>query len=48
MLYYWVVLPKSLRPAELERLAFPDVGLTNIGRYVTTDNSPCREVWAAY
>jgi len=48
MLHYWVVLPKSLKPVELEPVAFPDVGLTNIGRYLTTDDSLYLEVWAAY
>lgn len=48
MLHYWVVLPKSLKPAELEPVAFPDISLTNIGRYLTTDDSPYLEVWAAY
>ncbi|MDF7647068.1 hypothetical protein F3J38_13720 [Pantoea sp. Acro-805] len=48
MLHYWVVLPKSLRPAELELVTFHDGGLTNIGRYLTTDNSPCLEILAAY
>lgn len=48
MLHYWVVLPKSLKPAELEPVAFPGTGLTNIGRYFTTDDSPYLEVWAAY
>lgn len=48
MLHYWVVLPNSLKPAELEPVAFPGTGLTNIGRYFTTDESPYLEVWAAY
>ncbi|WP_414147502.1 hypothetical protein ACMGGR_18205 [Erwinia sp. BNK-24-b] len=48
MLHYWVVLPKNIKPAELEPMAFPGTGLTNIGRYFTTDESPYLEVWVAY
>ncbi|MCL2897396.1 hypothetical protein [Brenneria tiliae] len=48
MLHYWVILPKRVKPAELTPINFPDVGLTNIGRYITADSSPYLEVWAAY
>lgn len=48
MLHYWVVLPKNIKPTELEPVTFPEVGLINIGRYFTTDASPYLEVWAAY
>jgi len=48
MLHYWVVLPQSLKPAEINPVDFPQVGLVNIGRYFTTDESPYLEVWAAY
>ena len=48
MLHYWVILPKNIKPAELEPVAFPDTGLTNIGRFFTSDSSPYLEVWAAY
>ncbi|CCP04273.1 hypothetical protein BN439_3239 [Erwinia amylovora Ea644] len=48
MLHYWVVLPHRVQPAELTPLNFPEVGLTNIGRYITNDESPYLEVWAAY
>lgn len=48
MLHYWVLLPKNIKPAELEPVTFPEAGLTNIGRYFTTDASPYLEVWAAF
>ncbi|WP_338567502.1 hypothetical protein VRC02_03385 [Erwinia sp. E_sp_B01_3] len=48
MLHYWVILPKNIKPAELEPVAFPDTGLINIGRYFTSDCSPYLAVWAAY
>lgn len=48
MLHYWVILPNSLKPAELAPVTFADTRLTNIGRYITTDDSPYLEVWAAY
>jgi hypothetical protein len=48
MLHYWVVLPKRVKPAELKPQHIAEVGLTNIGRYVTNDNQPYMEVWAAY
>ena len=48
MLHYWVILPKSVKPTELAPVAFPETGLTNVGRYFTTDESPYLEVWAAY
>ncbi|WP_168409238.1 hypothetical protein [Erwinia amylovora] len=48
MLHYWVVLPHRVQPAELTPVNFPEVGLTNIGRYITNDESPYLEVWAAY
>lgn len=48
MLNYWVVLPQGLKPAEVNPIDFPAVGLTNIGRYLTTDTSPYLEVWMGY
>ncbi|WP_338577529.1 hypothetical protein [Erwinia sp. E_sp_W01_1] len=48
MLHYWVILPEKVKPAGVEPVAFPDTGLTNIGRYFTSDSSPYLEVWAAY
>ncbi|ADP10132.1 hypothetical protein EJP617_04510 [Erwinia sp. Ejp617] len=48
MLHYWVLLPQRVQPAELSPVSFPEVGLTNIGRYITNDESPYLEVWAAY
>ncbi|MEW5291980.1 hypothetical protein ABW286_22850 [Erwinia papayae] len=48
MLNYWVVLSQSLKPAEINAVDFPAVSLTNIGRYLTTDNSPYLEVWVGY
>ncbi|MFK3704708.1 hypothetical protein ACI2JR_07040 [Klebsiella sp. NPDC088457] len=48
MLHYWILLPQSVKPVELRPVVFQDVGLTNIGRYITEDTSPYVEVWAAY
>lgn len=48
MLHYWVVLPQRVQPAELLPVDFPEVRLTNVGRYITTDTSPYLEVWAAF
>lgn len=48
MLHYWVVLPKRVKPAELNPVHLAEVGLTNLGRYVTGDEQPYMEVWAAY
>ncbi|WP_338564680.1 hypothetical protein [Erwinia sp. E_sp_W01_6] len=48
MLHYWVVLPKNIKPTELEPVTFAETGLINIGRYFTTDDSPYLEVWAGY
>lgn len=48
MLHYWVILPKNLKAAELSPVSFPDTRLTNIGRYLTADDSTYLEVWAAY
>lgn len=48
MLHYWVILPKNVQPVELNSVAFPDLGLINIGRYITQDASPYMEVWLAY
>lgn len=48
ILHYWVLLPQNIKPAELKPVVFQDVGLTNIGRYITDDTSPYIEVWAAY
>ncbi|WP_394515875.1 hypothetical protein E7738_17420 [Pantoea sp. SGAir0430] len=48
MLQYWVVLPKRMKPAELSPKYITEVGLTNLGRYVSTDSRPYMEVWAAY
>lgn len=48
MLHYWVALPQSLKPAEIKPVDFPEVGLVNIGRYITSDDTPYLEVWAAY
>ena len=47
-LHYWVILPQKVKPAELDPIDFHDVGLTNIGRYVSPDKSPYLEIWAAY
>lgn len=48
MLHYWVALSQSLKPAEVNPVNFPEVGLVNIGRYITSDDTPYLEVWAAY
>ncbi len=48
MFHYWVLLPQAVKPAEVKPVHFPEVGLTNIGRYITEDTSPYMEVWAAY
>ncbi|AOR58550.1 hypothetical protein [Pectobacterium parmentieri] len=48
MLQYWVILPKRAKPAELTPQHIAEVGLTNLGRYVTDDAQPYMEVWAAY
>lgn len=48
MLHYSVILPKRLQPAEIVPAKFPEVRLTNIGRYFPVDDSPYLEVWAAY
>lgn len=36
MLHYWVALPKSLKPAEINSIACPEVSSVNIGRYITS------------
>lgn len=48
MLNYWVVLPQGVKPADVNPVDFTAVGLTNIGRYLTTDASPYLEVWMGY
>ncbi len=48
MFQYWVILPKRVKPADLMPNHIAEVGLTNIGRYVTNDTQPYMEVWAAY
>lgn len=48
MLRYWVILPKRVKPADLAPQHISEVGLTNLGRYVTSDTQPYMEVWAAY
>lgn len=47
-LHYWVILPKYVKPVELEAIEFKDVGLTNIGRYISQEAPFYMEVWVAY
>ncbi|WP_234014027.1 hypothetical protein [Cronobacter dublinensis] len=46
--HYWVVLPKYVKPVELDPIQFKDVGLINIGRYISQEASFYMEVWVAY
>lgn len=48
MFQYWVILPKRVKPANLSPEHIAEVGLINIGRYVSNDTQPYMEVWAAY
>ena len=48
MFQYWVILPKRVQPAELNPTRIEDVGMTNLGRYVTDDAEPYMEVWVAH
>ncbi|EGT4385597.1 hypothetical protein QL217_16955 [Cronobacter malonaticus] len=46
--HYWVVLPNYVKPVELVPIEFKDVGLINIGRYISQGDFPYMEVWIAY
>lgn len=46
--HYWVVLPNYVKPVELAPIQFKDVGLNNIGRYISQGGFPYMEVWVAY
>jgi len=47
-LAYWVILPNNVKPVKLGPIPISELGLTSIGQYVRTDDSPYLEVQVVY